>query len=128
MAATYHKLKHRARWLRCCPRFRDHTCKAQDKDHQLAGTVDGNKVGWQYEWEYGGSPLTLIYTATLDDSGKIAGTVEVQPFGVIGDFTETSIVKQACVSKLLPSSGKPLSAVRFRPRLHFFAETNELPV
>jgi hypothetical protein len=33
--------------------------------------------------------LTLVYTATLDDSGKIAGIVEVQPFGVTGDFTAT---------------------------------------
>jgi predicted GH43/DUF377 family glycosyl hydrolase/lysophospholipase L1-like esterase len=65
------------------------TCKAQDKDHQVTGTVDGNKVSWQYESDYSGSPLTLNYTATLDDSGKIAGTVEVQPFGVTGDFTAT---------------------------------------
>jgi hypothetical protein len=34
--------------------------------------------------------LTLTYTATLDDSGKIAGSVEVQPFGVTGEFTATA--------------------------------------
>src|SRR5208282_4322082 len=65
------------------------TCKALDKDHPVTGTVDGSKVTWQFESEYNGSPLTLIYTATLDDSGKIARTVEVQPFGVTGDFTAT---------------------------------------
>ena len=65
------------------------TCKDQDKDLQITGTVDGRKVNWQYASEYNGSPITLIYTATLDDSGKIAGNVEVQPFNVIGDFTAT---------------------------------------
>src|SRR5260370_196545 len=62
------------------------SCKSQDKDLLVTGTVDGNKVSWQYQSEYNGTPLTLIYTANLDGSGKIAGTVEVQPYGVTGDF------------------------------------------
>src|ERR1700730_13846732 len=65
------------------------SCKSQDKDIPVTGTVDGNKVMWQYQSEYGGSPLTLIYTATLDNSSKIAGVVEVKPYGVTGDFTAT---------------------------------------
>jgi hypothetical protein len=68
------------------------TCKSQEgKDLQVTGSVDGNKVTWQYQSEYNGSPLTLVYTATLDDSGKIAGNVEVQPFNVSGDFTATPV-------------------------------------
>src|SRR6266436_3874302 len=63
------------------------SCKSQDKDLPVTGTVDGNKVSWQYQSEYNNSPITLIYTATLDDSNKIVGTVEVQPYGVTGDFT-----------------------------------------
>ena len=63
------------------------TCKGQPNDVDITGTLDGNKVSWQYESEYNGTPLTLIYTATLDDSGKISGSVEVQPFAVTGDFT-----------------------------------------
>jgi hypothetical protein len=63
------------------------TCSSQDKDVQVTGSLDGNKVTWKYDSEYNGSALTLVYTATLDDSGKIAGTVEVQPYGVTGDFT-----------------------------------------
>jgi hypothetical protein len=65
------------------------TCKGTEKEVQITGSVDGNKVTWKYESEYNGSPLTLTYTATLDDSGKIAGTVDVDPFGVTGDFTAT---------------------------------------
>jgi len=66
------------------------TCKNQeDKDLPVTGSLDGKKLTWQYESDYNGSPLTLIYTATLDDLGKITGSVEVQPFGVTGDFTAT---------------------------------------
>ena len=65
------------------------TCKSEGKEVKITGSLDGNKATWQYESEYNGDPLTLVYTATLDDSGKIAGSVEVQPFGVTGDFTAT---------------------------------------
>lgn len=66
------------------------TCKSQeDKDLSITGSLDGAKLTWKYESDYNGTPLTLVYTATLDDSGKIAGSVEVQPFGVTGDFTAT---------------------------------------
>ena len=65
------------------------SCKAEDKTLPLTGSVDGNKVTWQYETEYNGSPLTIVYTATLDNPDKITGNVEVQPFGVSGDFTAT---------------------------------------
>ena len=65
------------------------SCKSQDKDLPLTGTVDGNRATWQFQAEYNGSPITLIYTATLDDSNKIVGTVEVQPYGISGDITAT---------------------------------------
>ena len=65
------------------------SCKSADKEVQIAGSIDGKKVTWKYESDYNGSPLTLTYTATLDDSEKISGSVEVQPFGVTGDFTAT---------------------------------------
>src|ERR1700686_3453557 len=65
------------------------SCKFQDKDLPVTGTVDGNQVTWQYQSDYNGSPLTLIYKATLNDTNKFVGTVEVQPFGVTGDFSAT---------------------------------------
>lgn len=65
------------------------TCTSQDKGVQIIGSVDGNKVTWKYGSDYNGSPLTLIYTATPDDSSKITGNVEAQPFGVSDDFTAT---------------------------------------
>jgi hypothetical protein len=65
------------------------TCKSQDKDVDITGSLDGNKITWKYDMDYNGSTLTLVYTATLDDSGKITGSVEVEPFSVTGDFTAT---------------------------------------
>ena len=66
------------------------SCKsAEGKDLPVTGSIDGNKVTWKYDTDYNGSTLTLTYTATLDDSGKISGNVQVDPFGVTGDFTAT---------------------------------------
>ena len=65
------------------------TCKSQDKDVEIKGSIDGNKLTWQFESDYNGTPLTVKYTATLDDAGKITGSVDVDPFGVSGDFTAT---------------------------------------
>ena len=68
------------------------SCKsAEGKDLAVTGTVDGKKVTWKYDSDFNGTALTLTYTATLEDSGKIAGGVEVQPFGVTGDFTATPV-------------------------------------
>ncbi len=63
------------------------TCKTVSGPAKVTGTVDGKKLTWKYDTDYNGSTLTLSYTATLDDSGKMSGTVEVQPFGVTGEFT-----------------------------------------
>jgi hypothetical protein len=46
------------------------TCKSADKEVQIAGSLDGDKVMWKYESDYNGSPLTLVCIATLDASGK----------------------------------------------------------
>jgi len=65
------------------------TCKAQDKDRQVTGAVDGNKFTWQYAAEYNSIPFTSVYTGILGDSGKITGTLNLQPFNMDGVFTAT---------------------------------------
>ena len=67
------------------------TCKSDNKEVQITGSVDGNKVTWKYESDFNGTPLTINYSATLGDSEKITGSVEVEPFGVTGDFTATPV-------------------------------------
>lgn len=66
------------------------TCKDQDdKSLAIKGTVDGGKVTWQFDSEYNGTPLTIKFTGTIQDSGKMSGSVDVDPFGVSGEFTAT---------------------------------------
>jgi hypothetical protein len=67
------------------------SCKGTEKDLPLTGSIDGNKVTWKYDSEYNGSPISLTYTGTVDDAGKIAGNVDVDPFSVTGDFTATPV-------------------------------------
>jgi len=64
-------------------------CKSDDKEIPITGSVDGNKVTWKYDTEHDGTALTLTYTATLSASETFAGSVDVQPYSVTGDFTAT---------------------------------------
>jgi opacity protein-like surface antigen len=63
------------------------SCVGQDGEHKLTGKVDGNKLTFQYEIDYNGTPLTLGYSATVTDPDQITGVVSVQPVNVDGDFT-----------------------------------------
>jgi len=63
------------------------SCVGQDGEHKLTGKVDGNKVTWQYEIDYNGTPLTLGYSATVTDPDQITGVISVQPANVDGEFT-----------------------------------------
>src|SRR5260370_27817882 len=96
------------------------SCKSQDKDLPVTGTVDGNKITWQYQSDYNGTPLTLIYTATLDDSNKIAGNVEVKPFDVTGEFTATpaSASSQPGQAATEQSGSEQVSAVTRQWTIH----------
>ena len=72
------------------------SCKSQDgKDLVVTGSLDGKKATWKYDSDFNGNPLTMTYTATLDDSGRVAGSVQVDPFGVSGDFTATPVKETA---------------------------------
>jgi hypothetical protein len=67
------------------------TCTADQGSGKITGKIDGNKVSWSYESEYNGSPLTVKYSGTVDSTGKIAGSLSVEQFGVDGDFTATPV-------------------------------------
>ena len=75
------------------------TCKGENGEVKLTGSVDGNKINWKYDSEYNGTPLTLTYAGTLDDSGAIKGDVNVDPFGVSGDFTATPVKSESTTQK-----------------------------
>lgn len=67
------------------------TCKSEEKSYTIAGTVNDTKLMFKYGSEYNGTPLTLVYTATIDGMAKIAGAVEVEPLGVTGEFAATPL-------------------------------------
>jgi len=72
------------------------TCKSPEgKDLPIKGSVDGSKVKWQFDSEYNGTPLTIKFTGTVDDSGKMSGSVDVDPFGASGDFTASQVKPDA---------------------------------
>jgi len=65
------------------------TCSLEQGTARVTGKVTDTKITWQYNTEYNGSPLTLVYTGTMDKDSKITGTVEVQTMSINGDFTAT---------------------------------------
>lgn len=65
------------------------TCSLEQGSAEVTGKVGDASITWQYKMEYNGTPLTLVYTGTIDKDSKIAGTVEVQPMSITGDFTAT---------------------------------------
>jgi hypothetical protein len=67
------------------------SCTSDQGAGKFTGKVAGNKVSWTYESEYNGAPLTVKYAGTLDSTGNIAGSVNVEQFGVEGDFTATPV-------------------------------------
>ena len=62
------------------------TCESQLGSVKITGKVEDKKVSWMYKSEYNGGPLTMKYKGTLD-SDKIVGNVNVEEYGVDGDFT-----------------------------------------
>ena len=65
------------------------SCETDQAPYEVAGKVDGKTVTWQFKTEYEGQTLTVVYSGTLDSPDKFAGTVDVQPLGVSGDFNAT---------------------------------------
>lgn len=63
------------------------TCTGDDGDHAITGKIDGNKVTWEYKTDYNGQPLTIAFTGTVDSDKQFAGTVDVEPMGVNGEFS-----------------------------------------
>lgn len=68
-------------------------CVTDQGSSAVTGTVEGTTLTWSYNSEYQGSPLTITYSATLGDLSKIAGSVDVEPFAVTGDFTAVPVQK-----------------------------------
>jgi hypothetical protein len=65
------------------------TCQSERGSVAIAGKIDGKSVTWQFETEYEGQKLTVVYAGALESAEKIAGGVDVRPMDVSGEFTAT---------------------------------------
>ena len=64
------------------------TCKGGDRpDRAVTGEISGQKVHFQYEIEYDGNKMTVVYSGTLQSDTSMKGSVDVS--GTSGEFTGT---------------------------------------
>ena len=53
----------------------------------LSGEVKEKTIVFQYDVDYQGQQLTVVYTGTLPSSTELKGTIDVKPIGVGGTFS-----------------------------------------
>lgn len=60
------------------------------KSHPVTGELKDKVVSWSFNSEYEGSPITVNLAGTVDaTSGKMSGTIAVDPMQVDGQFSAT---------------------------------------
>lgn len=67
------------------------TCKTNEATLTISGKVEASKVTFQYKTTYEGQELTIVHSGKIESPAKFAGSVEVQPMGVTGDFTASQV-------------------------------------
>ena len=60
----------------------------------LTGEAKDGKIRFQYEIDYQGQPLTIVYSGALESATLLKGTIEVKPMGATGTFTATPAAKK----------------------------------
>jgi hypothetical protein len=63
------------------------SCVLSGKTYNTTGTATDKTVNFKHGGEYNGQDLTLTFAGTLDASGKLQGTIDVDPLAVSGTFT-----------------------------------------
>ena len=66
------------------------TCTDSAKvDRVVTGKVTDKGFTFSHPSEYQGDPLTLTFAGALDPTGKLSGTIDVQPLDYQGTFSAT---------------------------------------
>jgi len=60
-------------------------CKNQTNELALTGEVNGNDVIWNYDTEYEGTKVTLVFKGTVEAGTSMKGKIETT--GTSGEFT-----------------------------------------
>lgn len=71
------------------------TCRSDQSTVTITGKVSGKDVTWQYNSEYNGQALTIVYTGPLPTAGKLSGNVKVKEMDIDGEFTATLSTPQS---------------------------------
>ena len=68
------------------------TCTTDSGSVKATGKIDGAAVSFAYNSDYNGTALNIKYSGKLDPAtAKLSGSVDVDPFGVEGDFTAEQV-------------------------------------
>ena len=59
--------------------------------YPLTGDVKDGKVTFQYDIDYEGQPLTIVYSAPFTSAKEFKGTINVKPMGAMGTFTAVPV-------------------------------------
>lgn len=87
------------------------TCKSEDDPSvEVAGTIKGDQVMWQYGQEDGGSTQIISFSGTLNANSQIKGSLFVDPLEMRGDFTARLRRPGEAEAKATPPP-KPVAAV-----------------
>ena len=62
---------------------------AEGAPYVLTGEVKEGKVTFQYDIDWQGQPLTVIYSATV--AKELKGVIDVKPVGATGTFTAVPV-------------------------------------
>jgi hypothetical protein len=58
---------------------------------EIKGEVKEGKVTFGYASDYEGQAISITYSGALVSATELKGTIEVQPFGVGGEFTAAPV-------------------------------------
>jgi len=65
------------------------TCASTGGTSALTGKVDDKKITWTYKVNGSSGPVTLNYRGALNSATNMTGSVNVEEYGVEGEFTAT---------------------------------------
>ena len=67
--------------------------------YEVTGEAKDGKVTFKHGGAYQGQELTITYSATFAAPMQLKGTVDVQPYGVSGEFTAAPATPAAAPTK-----------------------------
>ena len=58
-------------------------------ENRVTGSVDGSSVNWSFEADLQGQGVPVTYRGTVDEDGRMSGTLDIADGMLTGTFTAT---------------------------------------